>query len=851
MSIYRVPGNPGLLDADTIDPNMFGTNFVAHFDSELTQGEHVQGVLASLGASTMRYPGGAITEEIFNEVDFSENGGLDSFLAHEVEGASMRTHIDQFINAAAGCGASVRLVLPTSIGFGISAGEALLEGRYGSRSNVSQSYLELIRDYVEEFMSLGEARGVEISSIEIGNEFWGSGQMTATEYGALAATVTAYLAPLIGDIEIVAQVASAANIFSPRNDYTVFVSVDGEDYTVHTSQPEANLMYDVVEVVMPGQGSSSDQTRAIASAFQAEPDALSALDGIVQHIYFNGGFDGIDNEREHGLYSTPQTFANAVGLPEIDYHITEWGPRGVRSSTGIREPGSGNEVGLQYASSILEAFFELAESGVDSANFWPLTFGNPIVDHRTLIDTSEADLTFGGHSFRMLSESVSWLSPLFDFEVAGQIDVHGFSNEDQLVAFISERSGLVSGQDISLDFSGTGFHGSAVVSFESLGETGSTGVDVRANPIVTSTGAFMGCFDEVNLSLDAWNLARVIMQPITNQADTLGGTDMADRFVGRQGDDSLYGLSGNDSLRGNQGNDSIYGGDGRDWLRGGWGDDELFGGEGDDHLFGNANEDQIYGGAGDDFISGGAGADHIFGGLGSDNISSDSGNDTVYGGAFNDIIASTGGDNYLFGNLGSDTLSSGNGWDHLSGGHGDDYLDSGAGNDVLAGGTGQDRLVARSGDDSLFGGYGEDNLFGGNGADLIFGGIGDDRLVGHSGQDSLYGGNGNDTLIAGAGDDLLSGGFGNDNITGGAGADTFVFSGIFGVDRITDFGTGEAHDVLDISGWAGIDGYDDLVSNHLYTTSTGVVVIDDYAGNRVLLFDLTEADIEDPSLFLL
>jgi RTX calcium-binding nonapeptide repeat (4 copies)/Lipase (class 3) len=58
--------------------------------------------------------------------------------------------------------------------------------------------------------------------------------------------------------------------------------------------------------------------------------------------------------------------------------------------------------------------------------------------------------------------------------------------------------------------------------------------------------------------------------------------------------------------------------------------------------------------------------------------------------------------------------------------------------------------------------------------------------VGGGGADSFTGGNLGDIVLAGAGNDTLNGGLGNDQLYGGAGTDTYVFTGAWGNDTITD-----------------------------------------------------------------
>ncbi len=84
---------------------------------------------------------------------------------------------------------------------------------------------------------------------------------------------------------------------------------------------------------------------------------------------------------------------------------------------------------------------------------------------------------------------------------------------------------------------------------------------------------------------------------------------------------------------------------------------------------------------------------------------------------------------------------------------------------------------------------GNGHLNGGGNAlgNLLTGNRGNNQLDGRDGDDVIFGMAGRDTLSGGQGFDLLDGGAGNDVLTGGLAADTFVFTGHFGRDRITDF----------------------------------------------------------------
>lgn len=75
-------------------------------------------------------------------------------------------------------------------------------------------------------------------------------------------------------------------------------------------------------------------------------------------------------------------------------------------------------------------------------------------------------------------------------------------------------------------------------------------------------------------------------------------------------------------------------------------------------------------------------------------------------------------------------------------------------------------------------------------ADTLTGGENRDLLLGFAGDDILTGGGGDDQLEGGGENDTLEGAAGNDILYGGSGSDLFLFSGAFGADIISDFGTG-------------------------------------------------------------
>ncbi|MDI7864955.1 fasciclin domain-containing protein [Rhizobiaceae bacterium n13] len=130
------------------------------------------------------------------------------------------------------------------------------------------------------------------------------------------------------------------------------------------------------------------------------------------------------------------------------------------------------------------------------------------------------------------------------------------------------------------------------------------------------------------------------------------------------------------------------------------------------------------------------------------------------------------------------------GTDLKIGNQGTDYFSTGMGNDFVDGNGGRDIMWLGSGNDVAIGGEGNDWISGGRGVDT---------LLGESGQDKIYGGSGQDTIDGGAGGDWIA---------GGSGSDVFVFKHGSNRDTIVDYQDG--NDKFDLSGYSGIDGFDDL-----------------------------------------
>lgn len=109
---------------------------------------------------------------------------------------------------------------------------------------------------------------------------------------------------------------------------------------------------------------------------------------------------------------------------------------------------------------------------------------------------------------------------------------------------------------------------------------------------------------------------------------------------------------------------------------------------------------------------------------------------------------------------------------------------------------------------------------------VLTGTTGADTLTGGTEADTLSGLASNDRLDGGAGDDQFEGGAGNDTLVGGAGAEAFLYASGDGSDRIEDFSTDGATDVLRFTDLNPADVNLTISGLHLLVTieSTGSVI---------------------------
>jgi Ca2+-binding RTX toxin-like protein len=743
-----------------ISEKMFGVNFLSSFErgDNFTGGGNYDDILRALGnssnngsggfhhvsapISTLRFPGGALTENYFanSNVPFSIHQAVNY-------GSKSGISAKDFIDFSAKHGNGMTQVIPTF--------------RYLGSNGLTESDRLEISSYVKSLLAAALAKGVNVTAFELGNEYWNKMTvdgvknvgMTAAEYGKIAA-----------DQAVVIQ--STIDQFARENSRAINRSNDWESPKI-LLQIGAPWGDDDNISRMKAQVDS----QAIINAFTTV-EQRSAIDGFVAHRYEST----IDHVRDPFVMVKPLHFTSLSDMLHAegwkDYNsmalaVSEWN----------LDQGS-KETGLRSFAMVVSLMGEMAALGVDSADFWSAAARSKFPLARFeggnyTPDAKFAGLTFTGEAFRMMNESLQGKQVVQLYDKSGgkllplngnkldmasgdnlRTNIEAFSDGRELVLFVSNLSGQ--SDKVTLDLAGM-IGKNAYHAWGSLVKSSSANLlDNNAAPIIYNMNLNFEKGVLNNFELGAYETLRITITLGTggagvygyDGADVLDGSAYGDTISGRDGNDELNGVGGNDSIFGGQGNDKLIGGDGNDFLYGGDGADTLEGGAGNDRLFGgDGNDTAIY--------------------LGNAKVNVDIGITTIQntGAGFDALIS-------------IENVITGNGNDIV---YGNDAVNQ------LIGGNGNDNLHGRGGDDRLFGGVGYDTINGGQGNDALYGENGYDSLVGDMGNDTLEGGNGDDRLFGGDGQDLINGGAGTDVLFGGRGADVFVFAKLSGKDTISDF----------------------------------------------------------------
>ena len=462
-----------------ITTHLFGGNVLS------PRGDHSDAI-AALGVTGLRYPGGSLTEYMFDIT----NPNATELVDQRTGELRPVLPLDEFLAYAQAAEQPVTIVIPTRT----QLTEAVDEN--GDRMpNINEAEL---RAFVAGVVS----SDAEIAAFEIGNEYWGIG-MNAVEYGRVASRMAAII-----DNELMAAGADDVNVIVQKGNNFGSSRISDE----FTGVPADEVFTELNETYGTDLGAdalfpSGDinwtfvNSKLVLSGF--DDAEIQAVDGVVTHIYSRG--PSSPEARYFDLENAQATWL--AEHPDLEIHITEWNLK----STDDLDPD--NDYGLFQAAEMLEIMEEFVVTGVDAAHVWPLTENtrNALSNGFTFDEA-----TAPGEMFALMSETLPGkvlvdLNPTDrDTEAqSGSVSVHMFAGEGELALYLineSRQSGTSANVDVSkfiTDYDAADVVVLGVADGDAPGSNKSQAVIEDVDPSVISAG-------EIEASLDPGEIMQVV-----------------------------------------------------------------------------------------------------------------------------------------------------------------------------------------------------------------------------------------------------------------------------------------------------------------------------------------------------
>ena len=569
MVVHNIQIQAAGYSSDILSSEMFGANAVFTKD-DLTENGAFDSFVKMTGVSSLRFPGGTVTEEIFDpngEISqrFWENDSDDEIVTAR-----------EFIAYAHENDLSVDWVLPTEKFF-------LDEVDADGHREVSHFAIYTLLDRVDGLIR-GDYGEFDLDTVTIGNEYWYLNErQSAEEYGKIANVIAKGLQQIFDTYR------------SELDDPTSWV------------EPKIS--------VQTAMGHEPDEAQAIID--ELDLDARDAIDSVETH-YYPRDLGRIENYER--TFDRLDDFQQAEGFGDLDYFVSEWNVR--------CHPEA--DLGMEHASSLIAMMQTMAEQGVDQSSLWGTSYKNLLTRLGKTYNDPDApggtatELTPAGEVMTMMSLSLQdtrvidldwpeeYTNQIGMLGAQDQVTAYAFGNDDHTVLFLASRSW--DGVDLDLEISGL------VGDYDHVwGRMVSTFDDPQshlARPVVTTlTEDEIMHGDVASVSLGAFD---ILMLEFSN----------ADAGLHLYGSDNTTGTFGDTGSHA----DVLSGGDGNDTIDGGRGNDTLFGGAGDDVISTGDGNDTVYTGAGNDTVYAGEGENEIHLGDGGAALHVDSLGDTVVNG---------------------------------------------------------------------------------------------------------------------------------------------------------------------------------------------------------------------------
>ncbi|MEM7290865.1 MAG: hypothetical protein AAF412_10945, partial [Pseudomonadota bacterium] len=345
MQIVNVSVNSGGLVGETINDQHHGVNLLFHSD-EVDESSDFRDVVDAVGAQTVRYPGGTITEQYFDLANPNaaiQQNVIDIMHGEETVRSRDVLTLTEYLDFMAETGGSAVICLPTYRYFD------LVTGRIdpGAEAEIKTFIQELLSD------QYGTADDVVV---EIGNEFYQSRfQWTDAQFADLQAQIAEWIHEEATDLGL-------------RNEIDIFAQA-GRNYS-------DNAM--------------------LASHFTGENAA--SVDGVVSHFYgtnSSGNTLGIGGGIGDRLDDINAVWGAALG-PDFQLAVTEW---------NVGESGEDTTLinGIMRSAPLLRIYTEMIEAGVDIATIWAAQSNTPAALSNK--EGTGSDLSPTGMFLSMLAQS--------------------------------------------------------------------------------------------------------------------------------------------------------------------------------------------------------------------------------------------------------------------------------------------------------------------------------------------------------------------------------------------------------------------------------------------------------------
>lgn len=483
---------------NVVTSELFGGNLLAPTIPLLGNGSYEQAI-DYLGTTGLRFPGGSLTEYGFD----INNPDLEEQYFSHLDVTWNMIPLTEFMNFAGENNHPVTIVIPTRTQLSEHTDDN--GDRFPEIDEVS------VRSFVAKTLN-GEYGSANIEAFEIGNEYWGSGEMNAVEYGRLASEMA-----VIIDEELQNAGKDETSILVQKGNNFHFskLSDDYDGVPPNDALEDINQTYSV-DLGDDALFSSGDINWAYVNAkiimSQFNDQEWDAIDGVVTHIYSRG--DIAESTRYFDLDQMNKTWL--AEDPDLNIHITEWN---LKSEPSLDRD---NDYGLFQAQEILQIMEEFVRTGVDNAHVWPLI-------QRTANPLSEGVEFNGptppGEMYALMSETLPGKT-LIDLNPShrdtewtdGPVSTHMYAGEDELVLYVMNGSKAgatnfdVSVSDFISDFS----------SFEALVlgvEEGDSPGDNSSTPVVEELSDQSYAEGILELSLSPGEVAQIIFTGVEPTAE--------------------------------------------------------------------------------------------------------------------------------------------------------------------------------------------------------------------------------------------------------------------------------------------------------------------------------------------